>query len=442
MGLENNLTHLKRSDKKIYDILLEKHKYQEDVINLIASENYVSQSVLEAAGSVLTNKYAEGYPGKRYYGGCLYEDEIEGIAIESAKKLFNVEYANVQLHSGSNANIGVIFAVLKPGDTILSMNLSHGGHLSHGSPANISGKWFNIIHYGVDKENEVIDYNQIQTLAETHRPKLIICGASAYPRIINFNKFREIADSVNSYLLADIAHIAGLVATSLHPSPVGYAHFITSTTHKTLRGPRGGLILCNKEKAKDCDKTLDQLISSAVFPGIQGGPLMHIIAAKAVAFREALKPEFKEYQKQIIKNSKEIAECLKGYGFRLVSGGTDNHLMLIDLSNKKVSGADAEKALEKYGIILNKNLIPYDKNSPKITSGIRIGTPAVTTRGMKEKEMKKIAEVIAYAIPNTINSYEKSNAAAYKEIVNALCEEFPIYKERNLLSKIISYLTS
>lgn len=441
LNLKNHLLNLKKSDIEIYNILIGKERYQEEVINLTASENYVSKSVLEATGSIFTNKYAEGYPGKRYYGGCKFEDLIENIAIESGKKLFKVEHANVQPHSGSQANQAVLFALLKPGDTILSMNLAHGGHLSHGSPVNISGKWFNIVHYGVDKNNELIDYNQVQELALQYKPRLIICGGSAYSRIIDFKKFREISDSINAYLLADIAHIAGLVAVGLHPSPVNHAHFITTTTHKTLRGPRGGMILCNKEKAKDSDKTLDKLIDSAIFPGIQGGPLMHVIAAKAVAFREALKPEFFDYQLQILKNSETLAKWLQSYSFRLVSGGTENHLMLLDLTNKDIAGKDAQNRLEEVDIIVNKNLIPYDTKSATITSGIRIGVPAVTTRGMKEAEMVSIANFIYSILMN------KRDKEFVRSDVKKLCWYFPIYKEDRKLSsriknKLISFLTS
>ncbi|MBP8620792.1 MAG: serine hydroxymethyltransferase [Firmicutes bacterium] len=395
---------------------MDEEKRQMDVIELIASENLVSRAVLEAAGSVLTNKYAEGYPGKRYYGGCEVVDVAENLARDRAKEIFGAEHANVQPHSGAQANTAVYFAVLKPGDTVLGMNLAHGGHLTHGSPVNISGQYYNFVAYGVDPQTETIDYDQVRSVALEHRPKLIVAGASAYPRIIDFKRFRDIADECGSLLMVDMAHIAGLVAAGLHPSPVPYAQFVTTTTHKTLRGPRGGMILCTEEWAAAIDK--------AVFPGIQGGPLMHIIAAKAVAFKEALEPSFKDYQSQVVKNAKALAEALKGYGFRLVSGGTDNHLMLVDLTPKGVTGRQAEQSLDKVGITVNKNSIPFDKRKPTVTSGIRIGTPAVTTRGMKEPEM----ELIASLIDRTLRDRENEDSLKdISEQVKALTSRFPFY---------------
>ena len=403
-------------DPEIRRVLMDEEKRQMDVIELIASENLVSRAVLEAAGSVLTNKYAEGYPGRRYYGGCEVVDVAENLARDRAKEIFGAEHANVQPHSGAQANTAVYFAVLKPGDTVLGMNLAHGGHLTHGSPVNISGQYYNFVAYGVDPETETIDYDQVRSVALEHRPKLIVAGASAYPRIIDFKRFRDIADECGSLLMVDMAHIAGLVAAGLHPSPVPYAQFVTTTTHKTLRGPRGGMILCTEEWAAAIDK--------AVFPGIQGGPLMHIIAAKAVAFKEALEPSFKDYQSQVVKNAKALAEALKGYGFRLVSGGTDNHLMLVDLTPKGVTGRQAEQSLDKVGITVNKNSIPFDKRKPTVTSGIRIGTPAVTTRGMKEPEM----ELIASLIDRTLRDRENEDSLKdISEQVKALTSRFPFY---------------
>ncbi len=377
-------------DSELTDLLRSEEGRQKGNVELIASENFVSDRVLEAMGSVLTNKYAEGYPAKRYYGGCEYVDGVEDLARNRAKELFNAEHANVQPHSGAQANMAVYFAALEPGDTVLGMDLSHGGHLTHGSPVNYSGKWFNIISYGVNKESERIEYEEVARLAKEHKPKMIIAGASAYPREIDFAKFREIADSVGAKLLVDMAHIAGLVAAGLHPSPIPYAHYSTSTTHKTLRGPRGGLILTDKEHAKEVDK--------AVFPGIQGGPLMHVIAAKAVAFKEALEPDFVSYQKKVVQNAQVLAESLMGHGLRLVSGGTDNHLILVDLSNEGISGKEAEKLLDQVGITVNKNTIPFDQAGPFVTSGIRIGTPAITTRGMGIDEMRILGELIAQTI--------------------------------------------
>ncbi|PWX12882.1 serine hydroxymethyltransferase, partial [Clostridium perfringens] len=378
-----NFDNLEREDEQIAHLVQKEKERQENSIELIASENFVSKAVMEAMGSYLTNKYAEGYPSKRYYGGCHVVDEVEDLARERVKKLFGAEHANVQPHSGSQANMAVYFSILEPGDTVLGMDLSHGGHLTHGSPVNFSGRLFNFVSYGVDKETETINYENVRELALKHKPKLIVAGASAYSRIIDFKTLREIADEVGAYLMVDIAHIAGLVATGLHPSPVPYADFVTSTTHKTLRGPRGGLILCKEKFAKALDKN--------IFPGIQGGPLMHIIAAKAVCFKEALEPSFKTYMEQVVKNARVLAEALESYGFKLVSNGTDNHLILVDLTNKDITGKDAEILLDSIGITLNKNTVPNETRSPFVTSGVRIGTPAITTRGFKEEEMKEIA---------------------------------------------------
>lgn len=401
-------------DKEVYDAIQSELQRQQNTLELIASENFVSQAVLEATGSVLTNKYAEGYSGKRYYGGCANIDKVESLAIERVKKLFGAEHANVQPHCGANANLAVYFAVLKPGDKVLGMSLSNGGHLTHGSPVNISGAFFDFASYGVD-ENGFIDYDNVLEIAKKEKPKLIVAGASAYPRIIDFAKFREIADQVGAYLMVDMAHIAGLIIAGLHPSPVPYADFVTSTTHKTLRGARGGLILCKEKYAKMIDK--------AVFPGTQGGPLEHVIAGKAVAFKEALSPEFKEYQIQIVKNAKALAEALKKYGFELVSGGTDNHLMLLDLTNKNISGKEYEGILEEIGITVNKNTIPNETRSPFITSGIRIGTPNITTRGMKEEQMEQIAYIMSRILSNP---EEKEQLKAQ---VSALARQFPIYND-------------
>ncbi len=406
---------LKTIDPEIYEIMRREVERQRNKLNLIASENYASRAVLQAQGSVMTNKYAEGYPGKRYYGGCEFVDMAENLAIERAKKLFGAEHINVQPHSGSQANMAVYLAVLKPGDTIMSMDLSHGGHLSHGSPVNFSGKLFNIVPYGVSKETKAIDYDALMELAKKHKPKLIVSGASAYPRELDFKRFHEIADEVGAMLVADIAHIAGLVVAGIHCDPVPYADFVTTTTHKTLRGPRGGMIMCREEYAKEIDKS--------VFPGIQGCPLMHVIAAKAVAFREAMSREFNDYQKQIVKNAKKIANELAIRGNEIVSGGTDNHLMLVDLTPVNITGKDAEAKLGEAGIILNKNTIPFETRSPFITSGIRIGTPAATTRGMKEKEMVIIADAIDVTIRNM------NDADRIKEVkrdILELCNQFPI----------------
>ena len=406
---------LKTIDPEIYEIMKHEIDRQRTKLNLIASENYASRAVLQAQGSVMTNKYAEGYPGKRYYGGCEFVDAAETLAIERAKKLFKAEHVNVQPHSGSQANMAVYFAMLNPGDTILSMDLSHGGHLSHGSPVNFSGKLFKIVPYGVSRGTRMIDYDELSKIAREHKPKIIVSGASAYPRELDFKRLREIADESGSLLLADIAHIAGLVVAGIHSDPVPYADFVTTTTHKTLRGPRGGMVMCRQEYAKDIDKT--------VFPGIQGGPLMHVIAAKAVAFKEAMSKEFNEYQKQIVKNAKKISDELIIRGNDLVSGGTDNHLMLVDLTPIGITGKEAEAKLQEAGIILNKNTIPFETKSPFITSGIRIGTPAVTTRGMKEKEMVIIAEAVDKIIRN-INDIDKIKEV--KRTMLELCNQFPI----------------
>ncbi|KGG81496.1 serine hydroxymethyltransferase [Caloranaerobacter azorensis H53214] len=409
-----DFNNLKKFDPEVMQAIEQEIGRQRSKIELIASENFVSPQVMEAMGSQLTNKYAEGYPGKRYYGGCEFVDIVEDLARERLKKLFGAEHANVQPHSGANANLGVYFAVLEPGDKVLGMSLSHGGHLTHGSPVNISGTYFNFVSYGVNKETEMIDYDEVMEIAKRERPKLIVAGASAYPRVIDFKKFREIADAVGAYLMVDMAHIAGLVAAGLHPSPVPYADFVTTTTHKTLRGPRGGVILCKKEYAKKIDK--------AIFPGLQGGPLMHVIAAKAVSFKEALEDDFKEYQKQIIKNASVLAESLIERGFRLVSGGTDNHLILIDLRNKGLTGKKAEALLDEVGVTTNKNTIPFDPESPFVTSGLRIGTPAVTTRGMKEEQMVEIAEIINLTLD------ESNDRNMIKERVKKLCDSFPLYE--------------
>ena len=409
-----NFENLEREDEQIAHLVEKEKERQENSIELIASENFVSKAVMEAMGSYLTNKYAEGYPSKRYYGGCHVVDEVEDLARERVKKLFGAEHANVQPHSGSQANMAVYFSILEPGDTVLGMDLSHGGHLTHGSPVNFSGRLFNFVSYGVDKETETINYETVRELALKHKPKLIVAGASAYSRIIDFKTLREIADEVGAYLMVDIAHIAGLVATGLHPSPVPYADFVTSTTHKTLRGPRGGLILCKEKFAKALDKN--------IFPGIQGGPLMHIIAAKAVCFKEALEPSFKTYMEQVVKNAQVLAEALESYGFKLVSNGTDNHLILVDLTNKDITGKDAEILLDSIGITLNKNTVPNETRSPFVTSGVRIGTPAITTRGFKEEEMREIASIINDAIKEKEGDLEPLKAR-----VKALCHKYPLY---------------
>ncbi len=408
-----------KTDREVFEAILNETKRQSGGLELIASENFTSDAVLAALGSVLTNKYAEGYPGKRYYGGCEFVDVVETLAIERAKKLFGAEHANVQPHAGSQANMAVYFAVLKPGDTILSMDLSCGGHLSHGSRVSFSGKLYNVVYYGVNRQTELIDFDEVAKLAREYRPKLIITGYSAYPRKIDFARFREIADSVGAYLMADIAHIAGLVVGRVHPDPVPYAHFVTSTTHKTLRGPRGGLILTKKEFARVIDK--------AVFPGMQGGPLEHVIAAKAVAFKEAMTPEFKEYQKKIVENAKALADTLLSGGLRLVSGGTDNHLMLVDTRSVGMTGNVAEALLAEVNITVNKNSIPYDPEKPTVTSGIRIGVPAITTRGMGVEEMKVIGSIIADVLKHPDDSDVKKKAKAR---VEELVRAFPLYQER------------
>ncbi|WP_170075892.1 serine hydroxymethyltransferase [Paraclostridium dentum] len=406
--------NLKKVDKEIYEGMQRELERQQRNIELIASENIVSMAVMETMGSHLTNKYAEGYPQKRYYGGCEHIDEIEKLAIERLKKIFGAEHANVQPHSGANANMGVYFSILKPGDKVMGMNLSQGGHLTHGSPANISGQYFEFTEYGVDLKDGRIDYDDIRTKAHEIKPKLIVAGASAYPREIDFKKFKEIADEVGAMLMVDMAHIAGLVAAGLHQNPCEVADFVTTTTHKTLRGPRGGVILCKEKYAKAIDK--------AIFPGTQGGPLEHIIASKAVAFKEALEPEFKEYQSQVVKNAKKLAEELINRGFELVTGGTDNHLILLDLTNKNITGKEAEKRLDEAYITANKNTIPFDPNGAFVTSGIRLGTPAVTTRGMKEEDMKDIAEAIDLCL-----TYNKEEEA--REKVVALTNKYPLYNE-------------
>jgi len=413
------MSFLEQTDREVYAAIQKETQRLEGNLELIASENVVSEAVLEAQGSVMTNKYAEGYPGKRYYGGCEFVDEVESLAIARAKQLFGADHANVQPHSGSQANMTVYLSVLKPGDTYLGMNLAHGGHLSMGSPVNFSGFIYKVIPYGVSERTETIDYDEVERLAKEHRPKLIIAGASAYPRIIDFPRFRKIADDIGAFLMVDMAHIAGLVAAGLHPSPVPYADFVTTTTHKTLRGPRGGMVLCKAEHAKSID--------SRVFPGMQGGPLMHVIAAKAVALKEALSPEFKIYQQQIIKNSQALAQALIGNGFRLTSNGTDNHLMLVDLRKSELTGKVAQETLDKARITVNKNGIPFDTRSPFVTSGIRIGTPAVTTRGMKETEMTVIAGLIARAL-SSVSDEAKLRAVA--DDVGELCKKFPVYPHR------------
>ncbi len=414
--IENNLD---RFDPEITEIIAEETSRQEYNLEFIASENFVSEAVLEAQGSVLTNKYAEGYPGKRYYGGCEVVDKAEQLAIERAKELFGAEHVNVQPHSGSQANMAVYFAVCKPGDTVLGMNLAHGGHLTHGSPVNFSGKLFNIVAYGVKEETGTIDYDEVEKLAREHKPRLIVVGASAYTRTIDFAAFRRIADEVGAIVMVDMAHIAGLVAAGQHPNPVPYAEFVTTTTHKTLRGPRGGMILCTEEWAKK--------LNSNIFPGIQGGPLMHVIAAKAVAFKEALSPEFKTYAEQVVTNAKTLADELVRRGYKLVSGGTDNHLMLLDFTGSEITGKVAEETLEKAGITVNKNAVPFDTRSPFVTSGVRIGTPATTTRGLKEPEMVQVAEWIDRAL-NVID--DEAALAKIRAEVKELCLRFPLYAHR------------
>ena len=412
------MNFLKRVDPQIYKAILAEANRQHQKIELIASENFVSEAVLEAQGSVMTNKYAEGYPHRRWYGGCAYVDMVEELAVERAKKLFGAEHANVQPHSGSQANMTVYFAALKLGETVLAMDLACGGHLTHGHPHNFSGRYYRVIAYGVSKEDEQLDFGEIRALAHKHRPRMILAGACAYPRIIDFKKFREICDEVGAYLFVDIAHIAGLIVAGLHPNPVPYAEFVTTTTHKTLRGPRGGIVLCKKEFAKAID--------AEVFPGIQGGPLMHVIAAKAVAFKEAQRPTFKTYQKQVVKNAVRLAAALSKKGFRIVSGGTDTHLLLVDLGNKGITGRDAAAALDRAGITVNKNLIPFDTKPASITSGIRLGTPAATTRGMKEAQMEIIADLINQVINNAA---DEAVIKKVKRQVIKLTYLFPLYKE-------------
>ena len=415
MALMNDLNTV---DPEIFKAIDQELNRQRDKLELIASENIVSKAVMTAQGSVLTNKYAEGYPGKRYYGGCEYVDVVEQLAIDRAKELFGAEYANVQPHSGAQANMAVFFGLLTPGDTVMGMNLTDGGHLTHGSPVNMSGKYFKIVPYGVSEKTEMLDYDEIQKIANECKPKLIVAGASAYARVIDFERMAEIAHSVGAYLMVDMAHIAGLVAAGLHPSPVPYADVVTTTTHKTLRGPRGGLILCK-------DAEFGQKFNKAIFPGIQGGPLMHVIAAKAVALKEALSPEFKEYAKQIIKNAKALADTLQADGFRIVSGGTDNHLMLVDLTSKNITGKLAQNLLDEVGITANKNTIPFEKLSPFVTSGIRLGSPALTTRGFKEDDMVEVANIIALVLDNPEDEAARQQA---RERVAALCAKYPLYE--------------
>lgn len=414
--MNNMKLPLSQADPEIYEAIKQEEKRQNDKLVLIASENYTSRAVLEAQGSVLTNKYAEGYSGKRYYGGCEFVDVAETLAIERAKQLFKADHANVQPHSGAIANLAVYLAFMQPGDTFMALDLAHGGHLTHGSPVNFSGRLYNAVHYGVDQQTEVLDYDHIHDTARRTKPKILVTGASVYPRTIDFAVLRSIADEVGALFMVDMAHIAGMVATGAHPSPVPYAHIVTSTTHKTLRGPRSGMILCTNEHAAAIDKS--------VFPGLQGGPLMHVIAAKAVCYKEAMSPAFADYQNQVIKNAKTLAGCLMERGFRLVSGGTDTHLMLIDLTGKGMTGKRAQAVLEEIGVVVNKNMIPFDREKPFVTSGIRIGTPAVTTRGMKEPEMEKIAEIIALAISDPDNEAIKSKIQTN---VKELCDTFTVY---------------
>jgi len=414
MAFEN----LKKSDPEVFEAVAKELEREQKNIVLIASENYASPAVLEVQGSVFTNKYAEGYPGRRYYGGCEYADVIETLAVGRAKQLFGADHVNVQPHSGSQANMAVLFSVLKPGDTILSMSLSHGGHLSHGASVNFSGIFYKIVFYGVNRETGYIDYEEVRRLALENKPKIILVGASAYSRTIDFKIFSDIAKEAGSYLMADIAHIAGLVAAGLHPSPIPHADFVTTTTHKTLRGPRGGMIMCRSEFAKAIDKT--------IFPGIQGGPLVHVIAAKAVALKEALTQEFKDYQAMVIKNARKLADELAKKDFRIISGGTDNHLMLVDLNNKGITGREAEEALGKARITVNKNVIPYDERPPTVTSGVRLGTPSVTTRGMIETDMVEIAEIMSSVLQNTADA---DAICVLRNRVETLCKRFPIYQE-------------
>ena len=417
------MKHLIDVDPEIAEVIRLETDRQATKLELIASENFVSAAVMEAAGSTLTNKYAEGYPGRRYYGGCEFVDMAENLAIERAKRLFGADHVNVQPHSGSQANMAVYFALLQPGDTILGLNLSHGGHLTHGSPVNFSGRFFSVVPYGVDKATEQVDFDALRRLAKEHSPKLIVVGASAYPRVLDFATFDEIAKEAGALLMADIAHIAGLIVAGLHPSPIPYADVVTTTTHKTLRGPRGGMIMCKAEHGP--------VLNKQVFPGTQGGPLMHIIAAKAVAFQEALAPDFASYQRQIVANAKALADRLQGRGFRLVSGGTDTHLLLVDLSGRGLTGKAAEAALDRAGITVNKNAIPFDKERPAVTSGIRIGTPAITTRGMHEGEMRSVADLIADVLKDVDDVAAQAEVAAQ---VKELCASFPLYREQLALS--------
>jgi glycine hydroxymethyltransferase len=413
------MSYLMQADPEVAEAIRQETRRQAGKLEMIASENFVSEAVLEAQGSVMTNKYAEGYPGDRYYGGCEYVDIVERLAIERSKQLFGAEHVNVQAHAGVQANMAVYFSVLEPGDTILGMNLSHGGHLSHGSPASFSGRFYRGVFYGVDRKTETIDFDQVETLAMQHQPKIIVVGASSYPRTIDYARFRAIADQVGALILADIAHIGGLIAAGLHPSPVPNCEFVTMTTHKTLRGPRGGLIMCKQPYAKALD--------AKIFPGMQGGPLMHIIAAKAVALKEALSDDFKGYQAQIVKNAKILAETLLAAGFRLVSGGTDNHLMLVDLTDLGITGKEAQETLDRTGITINKNAIPFDTKGPHVTSGIRIGTPALTTRGMKEDQMRQIGRLIGDVLKNI---HAEKRLVEVREEVEQLCGQFPLYAER------------
>jgi glycine hydroxymethyltransferase len=428
------MEYLKKEDPEIYQVVLNETQRQTEKLELIASENITSQAVMEITGSVLTNKYAEGYPGKRYYGGCEHVDVAENLAIERAKKLFDAEYANVQPHAGSQANMGVFFSVAKPGDTLLGMDLAHGGHLTHGAKVNFSGKIYNAVTYGVDPETEILDYQQIRALALEHKPRVLIGGASAYSRIIDFPKLREIADEAGCLLLVDMAHIAGLVAAGVHPSPLPYADFVTTTTHKTLRGPRGGMILMGKDKPNDLGivapksgrtKMWSEILDSNIMPGIQGGPLMHVVAGKAVAFKEALAPDFRDYQKKVVANAKVLAQTLIDGGIRIVSGGTDNHLMLCDLTGIDVTGRDAEHWLDEANITANKNAIPFEKRSPFVTSGVRLGTPSLTSRGMGEAEMKKVGGFILEVFQS---GGDEKILSAIKDNVSALCKDFPLFR--------------
>jgi glycine hydroxymethyltransferase len=412
------MSHLKNQDPEVYNAIRNELERQRSYLELIASENIVSRAVLEAQGSIFTNKYAEGYPSKRYYGGCDYADVVESLAIDRAMELFQAEYANVQPHSGSQANMAVYFAALNPGDKVLGMDLAHGGHLTHGSPVNFSGQLFNFVSYGVDKETGMINMEEVERVAHEHRPRMIVAGASAYPRFIDFAAFRSIADQVDALFMVDMAHIAGLIAAGVHPSPVPYADYVTTTTHKTMRGPRGGLILAREEYGKS--------LNSKIFPGIQGGPLMHVIAAKAVSFNEAMSRDFVLYQQQVVKNSQVLGDALLRYGFRLVSGGSDNHLLLVDLANKEITGKDAEEVLESAGLTVNKNAVPFDTESRFVTGGIRIGTPAVTSRGLKEEEMEQIADWINRVIAHRTDTEE---IARIRSEVRQMCEKFPIYPD-------------